>query len=75
MKITLLFYEVSFFLHYGWFVQNVGKDFVRTNMHTTVMTQICRPRGCRTQINRKLEENTEKHNKKCQKMIKGLVLN
>ena len=23
-------------LHYGWFVQNLGKDFIRTNMHTTV---------------------------------------
>ena len=25
-----------FFLHYGWFLQNLGKDFIRTNMHTTV---------------------------------------
>ena len=25
-----------FFLHYGWFPQNLGKDFIRTNMHTTV---------------------------------------
>ena len=24
------------FLHYGWFLQNLGKDFIRTNMHTTV---------------------------------------
>ena len=24
------------FLHYGWFHQNLGKDFIRTNMHTTV---------------------------------------
>ena len=24
------------FLHYGWFLQNLGKDTVRTNMHTTV---------------------------------------
>jgi hypothetical protein len=23
------------FLHYGWFPQNLGKDFIRTNMHTT----------------------------------------
>ena len=22
--------------HYGWFLQNLGKDFIRTNMHTTV---------------------------------------
>ena len=25
-----------FFLHYGWFLQNLGKEAVRTNMHTTV---------------------------------------
>ena len=25
------------FLHYGWFLQNLGKDFIRTNMHTTVL--------------------------------------
>ena len=24
------------FMHYGWFLQNLGKDFIRTNMHTTV---------------------------------------
>ena len=24
------------FLQYGWFLQNLGKDFTRTNMHTTV---------------------------------------
>ena len=24
------------FLHYEWFLQNLGKDFIRTNMHTTV---------------------------------------
>ena len=24
------------FLHYGWFLQNYGKDFIRTNMHTNV---------------------------------------
>ena len=28
------------FLHYGWFLQNLGKDHIRTNMHTTVCTQI-----------------------------------
>ena len=26
-----------FFLHYGWFLQNLGKEAVRTNMHTTVI--------------------------------------
>ena len=26
----------NFFLHYGWFFQNLGKEAVRTNMHTTV---------------------------------------
>ena len=25
-----------FFLHYGWFLQNLGKKAVRTNMHKTV---------------------------------------
>ena len=24
------------FLQYGWFLQNLGKDFIQTNMHTTV---------------------------------------
>ena len=27
-----------FFLHYGWFLQNLGKEAVQTNMHTTVHT-------------------------------------
>ena len=26
------------FLYYGWFLQNFAKDFIRTNMHTTVHT-------------------------------------
>ena len=30
----------NLFLHYGWFLQNLGKDFIRTNMHTTVPFQI-----------------------------------
>ena len=25
------------FLYYEWFLQNLEKDFIRTNMHTTVM--------------------------------------
>ena len=25
-----------FFLHYGWFLQNLGKDFIPSIMHTTV---------------------------------------
>ena len=25
------------FLHYGWFLQNLGKDFIPTNMPTTVV--------------------------------------
>ena len=33
--VAALLYEV-FFLHYGWFLQNLGKEAVRTNMHTTV---------------------------------------
>ena len=31
------------FLHYGWFLQNLGKEAVRTNMHTTVVIQSTRP--------------------------------
>ena len=27
----------NFFLHYGWFFQNLGKEAVRTFMHTTVI--------------------------------------
>ena len=30
----------TFFLHYGWFFQNLGKEAVRTFMHTTVCTAI-----------------------------------
>ena len=26
----------QFFLYYGWFLHNLRKDFIRTNMHTTV---------------------------------------
>jgi hypothetical protein len=25
------------FLQYEWFLQNLGKDFIPTNMHTTVL--------------------------------------
>ena len=28
-----------FFLYYGWFLQNLRKDFIGTNMHTTVYAQ------------------------------------
>ena len=27
------------FLHYGWFLQTLVKDFIRANMHTTVVGQ------------------------------------
>ena len=30
--------KCHFFLHYGWFFQNLGKEAVRTFMHTTVMS-------------------------------------
>ena len=36
VKKAALSYEVSFFLHYGWFFQNLGKEAVWTFMHTTV---------------------------------------
>ena len=25
------------FMHYGWFLQNLEKGFIQTNMHTTVI--------------------------------------
>jgi hypothetical protein len=42
LKISLAFMWIIvwyIFLHHGWFVQNLGKDFIPTNMHTTV----CKP--------------------------------
>ena len=37
MKNPAILYEVSFFfLHYGWFLQYLGKEAVPTFMHTTV---------------------------------------
>ena len=37
VKNPALLYEVTFFfLHYGWFFQNLGKEAVRTFMYTTV---------------------------------------
>ena len=42
-KIDILFWffvfgywVFQFFLHYGWFLQNLGKDFIPSSMHTTV---------------------------------------
>ena len=35
MKIINMRYHL--FLHHRWFVQNLGKDFIPTNMHTTVL--------------------------------------
>ena len=41
MKINFFFHmRYHLFLHYGWFLQNLGKDFIRTNMHTTVLLEI-----------------------------------
>ena len=37
MKINFVFHmRYHLFLHYGWFLQNLVKDFIRTIMHTTV---------------------------------------
>ena len=30
----------NLFLHYGWFFQNLGKEAVQTNMHTTVLNDL-----------------------------------
>ena len=38
------------FLHYGWFLQNLGKETVRTNMHTTVGAFQGVIHGCRNLI-------------------------
>ena len=35
-----------FFLHYGWFFQNLGKEAVRTFMHTTVAPKLHRDAFC-----------------------------
>ena len=35
-KIKPIYMRYHFFLHYGWFLQNLGKEAVRTFMHTTV---------------------------------------
>ena len=42
MNGLLVFIEMKqkkIFLQYGWFLQNLGKDFIRTNMHTTIYDQ------------------------------------
>ena len=38
-KIQPFHMRCHFFLHYGWFFQNLGKEAVRTFMHTTVNIQ------------------------------------
>ena len=35
-KMQLIYMRYHFFLHYGWFFQNRGKEAVRTFMHTIV---------------------------------------
>ena len=39
MKQNHFFFHIGYhlFLQYGWFLQNLGKDFIRSNMHTTVI--------------------------------------
>ena len=34
--IFLAWLRYHLFLHYGWFHQNLEKDFISTNMHTTL---------------------------------------
>ena len=41
MKISSAFMRYHFFLHYGWFLQNLEKDFIPTLLHTTVHSLIC----------------------------------
>ena len=42
-KIQPFYMRYHFFLHYGWFFQNLGKEAVRTFMHTTVCPPNCCP--------------------------------
>ena len=34
---TFFHMRYHLFLHYGWFLQNLGKDFIPSIMHTTVL--------------------------------------
>ena len=36
MNWLLVFIEMKQKKYFFWFLQNLGKDFIRTNMHTTV---------------------------------------
>ena len=38
---TTVHMRYHLFLQHGWFLQNLGKDFIPTNMHTTV---VCTPK-------------------------------
>ena len=40
-KTQPIYMRYHFFLHYGWFFQNLRKEAVRTFMHTTVHWRIC----------------------------------
>ena len=42
-KIQPFYMRYHFFLHYGWFFQNLGKEAVRTFMHTTVYWKLIYP--------------------------------
>ena len=44
-KIQPFYMRYHFFLHYGWFFQNLGKEAVRTFMHTTVQIFQPKPRS------------------------------
>ena len=35
-----------FFLYYEWFLENLRKDFIRTNMHTTVGAKLVQGKKC-----------------------------
>ena len=45
-----------FFLHYGWFFQNLGKEAVRTFMHTTVCKLCWHVWDRPARLSRKVEE-------------------
>ena len=47
------------FLHYGWFLQNLGKYFVQTNMHMTVAVKTtCFTRFLLSYLNPKVKDSS-----------------
>ena len=57
-----------FFQNYEWFLQNLRKDFIRTNMHTTVISLITEKwKGI--VIFKKVEGNSNQNGRKFLKLL------